>query len=272
MSLKNTIDLTDATFIIPLRIESQDRLRNVITSLCYICSNFNTQIIIKEVSNEPVFRYEALPQIQDFCEHELSQIKYDFISSTSDTFHRQKIINLMLKEVDTPITVNYDCDILLPINSYVESVGLILNREIDVVYPYGDGIYQKQVFANDSIVSEFLTSAFNFEVLNKNSKDYVAKYGFVQFFNTESYRSGGGENENFVAYAPEDVERYYRFDTLGYQISRIDRTVYHLEHSRTPNSWFSNPHRQNNESEWNKVSQMNRVQLKQYINQSNFYR
>lgn len=272
MSLKNTINLTDTTFIIPLRIESQDRLRNVITSLCYLCGNFDTQIIIKEVSNEPVFRYEALPQIQDFCDYNLPQIKYEFISSTSNTFHRQKIINLMLKEVNTPITVNYDCDILLPIDSYKKSVDLILNQQVDLVYPYGNGIYQKQVFANDEIVSDFLTSDFNFDILNKNSKDYDAKYGFVQFFNTESYRNGGGENENFVAYAPEDVERHFRFNTLGYQIARLDKMVYHLEHSRTQNSWFSNPYMQTNEAEWNKISQMTHSQLEQYIKQSNFYR
>jgi len=271
MSQTNTTNLSDTTFIIPLRIESQDRLRNVITSLCYLCSNFDTQIIIREVSEEPVFRHEALPQIQDFCGYDLPQIKYDYIETGINTFHRQKIINQMLRQVTTKVTANYDCDILLPKESYVDSVNLILNGNVDVVYPYGDGIYQKQVFANDEIVSQFLTSDFDFKILDKSSKNYDAKYGFVQFFNTESYRNGGGENENFVAYAPEDVERYYRFNTLGYKISRLDRAVYHLEHSRTPNSWFSNPYREPNELEWNKVSQMNKEQLEQYIKESKFY-
>ena len=48
--------------------------------------------------------------------------------------------------------------------------------------------------------------------------------------------------------------------------------VYHLEHSRTQNSWFSNPYMQTNEAEWNKISQMTHSQLEQYIKQSNFYR
>jgi len=133
-------------------------------------------------------------------------------------------------------------------------------------------MYQKQVFADDELVSEFLNNNFDFEVFEGKSRYFDAKYGFAQFFNTESYMEGGGENENFVAYAPEDVERHYRFKTLGYKISRLDSLVYHLEHSRTPNSWFTNPYRQANEAEWIKVSKMNKEQLEQYIKQSSFFK
>ena len=45
-------DLKDCTFIVPIRIESNDRLRNVITVLCYIASNFDTNIIVKEVDTD----------------------------------------------------------------------------------------------------------------------------------------------------------------------------------------------------------------------------
>ena len=42
-------DLKDTTFIIPIRIESEDRLRNVITTTCFLLDNFNTNILIREV-------------------------------------------------------------------------------------------------------------------------------------------------------------------------------------------------------------------------------
>lgn len=269
---KTYYDLTDATFIIPLRIDSQDRLRNVITSLCYLYSNFVTQVIIREVSDEPIFSTHALPQIKDFCGEDFVILDYEHVKTDSPVFHRQKIINEMLDEVQTKVTVNYDCDILLPPKAYGESVDLILDGDADAVYPYGDGMYQKQVFADDQLVSDFLNSDFDFEVFEGKSRYYDAKYGFVQFFNTESYIEGGGENENFVAYAPEDVERHYRFSTLGYKIKRLESLVYHLEHSRTPNSWFTNPYRQENEAEWIKVSKMNREELEQYIKESNFFK
>ena len=60
------LDLTDATFIIPIRIESEDRLRNVITSVAFLLNNFNTNIIIKEVDKTSVFEERALPQLKSF--------------------------------------------------------------------------------------------------------------------------------------------------------------------------------------------------------------
>ena len=60
------IDLKSCTFIIPVRIESKDRMRNVITVLCYLLENFDTKVILKEVDTESVFEKEVLPQIKDY--------------------------------------------------------------------------------------------------------------------------------------------------------------------------------------------------------------
>ena len=60
------IDLSNATFIIPIRIESADRMRNVITILCYLLQKFDTKVILKEVDNESVFKNDVLPQIEDY--------------------------------------------------------------------------------------------------------------------------------------------------------------------------------------------------------------
>ncbi len=48
-------DLSNATFIIPIRIESDDRLRNVVTSIAFLVENFDTNIIVKEVDKESVY-------------------------------------------------------------------------------------------------------------------------------------------------------------------------------------------------------------------------
>ena len=40
-------DLTKATFIIPVRVETEDRLRNVVTTTAFLLENFDTNIIIK---------------------------------------------------------------------------------------------------------------------------------------------------------------------------------------------------------------------------------
>ena len=169
----------------------------------------------------------------------------------------------MIAEVKTEIVVNYDCDVLLPLDSYQEAYQSILHHTHDVIYPYGQGMYQKQVKATDEVVSEFLQTG-DYSILNNHSFTSTSDFGWAQFFNRQVYIDGGMENENFKAYAPEDKERFYRFTTLGYNVGRVNDYVYHLEHLRGENSWFNNPHMKTNNSEWEKIQKMDRKQLKEY--------
>ena len=266
------IDLSDATFIVPIRIESDDRLRNIVTTLCYLISNFNTNVIVKEVDNQSVFEEYVLPQIKEFCV-DISCLTHIFEKSEDFSFHRQKVLNEMIMMSKTKVIVNYDCDVLFLPQVYQMAYESILKGESEVVYPYGDGDnWQKQVFADDELVSDFLNKNFDFRVLESKSKTREAKYGFCQFFNRDVYIEGGMENENFIAYAPEDVERYHRFTFLGYKVNRIDAHVYHLEHKRTPNSWFNNPHMNSNNDEWMKITKMDKEELKEYIINQDYYK
>lgn len=267
-NIQMKIDLTEATFIIPIRIESQDRLRNVITTTAFLIENFDTNIIIKEVDSESVFSRDALPILSDILDEEIS-VTHIFEESSEPLFHRQKVLNEMVSESKTKIVVNYDCDVLLPLDSYHGAYQSILNHTHDVIYPYGQGMYQKQVKATDEIVSKFLETR-DYKILDDYSNVHTSDFGWVQFFNRQVYIDGGLENENFKAYAPEDKERFYRFNTLGYNVGRINDYVYHLEHARGENSWFNNPHMSSNMEEWEKIQKMNKEQLLEYYSQQEY--
>jgi hypothetical protein len=262
------IDLKEATFIIPVRIESADRLRNVITATAFLLENFDTHIIIKEVDAESVFQKNALPILRDILDIEID-VNHVFEKNDEPLFHRQRVLNEMILEAKTEIVVNYDCDVLLPLDSYHEAYQSILHHTHDVIYPYGQGMYQRQVQATDEVVSHFLQTR-DFDYLEQHSKHSTSDFGWVQFFNRKVYIDGGMENENFKAYAPEDKERFYRFTTLGYNVGRINDVVYHLEHSRGENSWFNNPHMQSNMGEWEKIRTMNKEQIKQYYSKQEY--
>ena len=264
------IDLSQATFIIPIRIESPDRLRNVVTTTAFLMENFDTNIIIKEVDKEPVFQRDALPLLEEILDFNIwENFNYIFEKSDDPLFHRQRVLNEMIEESDTEIVVNYDCDVILPKESYELAYKGIMDGVYDVVYPYGSGEYQKQVKATDVTVSKFLETC-DYEFLNAVSQDHTSDFGWAQFFKRQVYIDGGMENENFKAYAPEDKERYYRFSMLGYSIGRIENYVYHLEHARGENSWFSNPHMDDNQMEWVKLSNMTKEQLLQYYSEQEY--
>lgn len=268
------IDLSNATFIIPVRIESQDRMRNVLTILCFLLENFNTNIILKEVDEISVFKKNILPQLQEYFGDELKNLNHIFEQSNDPVFYRMHILNEMLSLCTTKVVINYDCDVLLPLNSYISACQLIVDGKSDVVYPYGIGNYQKQIYATDELVSEFLNSNFDFEVLEKKSSTSTSDFGWVQFFNRDVYFEGGMENENFRGSSPEDKERYFRFTTLGYNVSRIDNYIYHLEHSRGRNSWPTsvqgNPYMKDNYEIWNKIQEMDKEQLKEYYSNQQY--
>jgi len=267
------IDLKSCTFIIPVRIESKDRMRNVITVLCYLLENFDTKVILKEVDTESVFEKEVLPQIKDYLGDAINNLTHVFEQSDDPVFYRMKIINEMLHISDTPVIGNYDGDVLFKPETYTKAVEMI-DDGYDIVYPYGFGEYQKQVFADDNDVSEFLSEDFDFDILDKKSKMYDAQYGHVQFLNRTSYIDAGMENENFRGSSPEDKERHFRFETLGYKVGRIDDQVYHLEHSRGRNSWPNsvegNPYMQENFEVWEKINKMNTQELWDYYSSQEY--
>ena len=262
------IDLSNATFIIPIRIESDDRLRNVITTTSYLLENFDTNIIIKEVDKTSRFVSDALPVLKNILSVPV-KVKHIFEESDAPLFHRQRVLNEMIHEADTDIVVNYDCDAILPIDSMKKAYDMIMDGDYDVVYPYGWGNYQYQVKPSDDVVSDFLEN-YEYAILKSNSKIYDAQSGWVQFFKRSVYIEGGMENENFKAYAPEDKERLYRYQKLGYNVGRISNFIYHLEHARGENSWFTNPHMQSNNDLWERIQRMSKEQLIEYYSNQSY--
>ena len=267
-------DLDKTTFIIPLRIETEDRMRNIITTLIYLTRNFNTKIIVKEVDKESIYLREVLPLLEQALEPEmLSCINHIFEKNDEFTFHRTKILNDMLWMVDTPVVVNYDSDIILPVETYIYATNMISKgwvhpdaeggEPVKIVYPYGFGNYQWQCHVGDNEVTNFINSGFNFEYFNGHMRQWDAKYGFCQFVDTEEYKKLGGENENFIAYGYEDDERYFRFNLLS-SVARINDYVYHLEHGRTKNSWFNNPHCEDNKKLWENLKVKGKESLLKY--------
>lgn len=260
--------MKNCTFIIPLKIESEDRMRNIITVLCFLLKNFDSKIIVKEVDYQKVFEPEVLPQIKEFLGEKINNLTHIFEYSEDPIFHRTKILNEMLNLTTTDVVVNYDCDVVLSLDTYIKSVNMIIEEDYDLIYPYGVGHYQQQVFANDQIVSDFISENFDFNILLSNSKNHTSDRGWVQFFKRSSYFSGGMENENFIGSAPEDLERYDRYVNLGYKVGRINDLIFHFEHSRGinsfPNSIQQNPHWNNNWNLYQLLSKMSQKELSEY--------
>ena len=260
--------MMDLTFLIPTRIETEDRLRNIISSVSYLLRHVDAKVIVKEVSGRDTFKFRALPEIKKYADtHNLTHI---YEENNDPLFCKSKVLNDLIVASDTTVVANYDADCILPKESYKQAYDLIFYGEADIVYPYGCGIYQWKADYNPQIYEEFVKSWDGTSVLDKNKTLSNSTIGWTQFIRRENYINSYMMNENFVSWGCEDDEFYFRMSTLGHRIARLNNYVYHLEHGRTHNSWFSNPNFNNNYQLWNTIKTFDRDQLVKYYESQDY--
>jgi hypothetical protein len=253
----NKINLKDFTFIIPVKIESEDRKNNAKIVLDFLHRTLDTNIIIYEVGSNIV------PSIFDINHNYIKYIHENL--KEDEPFHRTKYLNTMLKQVKTAYTINYDLDVILELEVY-EKLNLIMSQGgLDLLFPYGLGNFQKMV--KQSSHKDLIEGNDDFyQILDSNSKISDTYAGHCQVFRTSSYIKGGMEDENFISYGPEDRERKFRFLILGYKCNHISNSyVYHLEHIRHKDSGASNSFFKHNCDLYNKLTNMSVVDYMEYV-------
>lgn len=245
------IDFKDVTFIVPVRFDSEDRRRNFETSMKYILRNFETNIIVLESDSNTN---------ETFVKSVSDKITYVFEKNDEKLFHRTRLLNEMTKMAETDIIVNYDVDVIFPIEQYIESKKSIENGST-ICFPYAGKFYDIPKKHFDKVNEDRLQDIPLGEctLFNPNS------VGGAFFFSKSKYGEIGWENEHFVSWGHEDWERVVRVKTMEHIESRIDGVLYHLTHSRTHNSSSNNPFFNFNGQEFNKIRNMNKEQLTEHI-------
>lgn len=106
MSVRDKIDLKDVTFIIPVRIDTIERLENSLLVTNYLLEHFTTSIYVVEAAerNNLILKQSL---------H--SEIQYFFIEDHVEIFHRTKFINFLARKVSTTFTAVWDSDVLVAV-------------------------------------------------------------------------------------------------------------------------------------------------------------
>ena len=259
--------MKDLTFIIPTRIETEDRLRNIISSVSYLLKHLPAKVIVKEVAPQSTFKFRAIPEIKKYAD--ISNLTHIYEHTNEPLFCKSKVLNDLIVAADTKFVANYDADCILPLTSYHQAYALLAGDKADVVYPYGCGIYQWKAEYDMQVYQEFV-SILDYRILDKRKSLSNSTIGWTQFVNRQKYIDSYMMNENFVSWGCEDDEFYFRMSTLGNRIARVEDYVYHLEHSRTDNSWFSNPNFNSNWQLWHTLKTFDRNQLIQYYKEQEY--
>ncbi|WP_205510388.1 galactosyltransferase-related protein [Longitalea arenae] len=252
---EDRIDLRDVTFLIPVRIDGESRLKNLYIVTACLNKYFKTNILIGESDTGSKIDVSQLPAC---C-------KCIFIEDSDVFLHRTKVNNILIKNASTEIIAIYDTDVVFPIDQIVQSVQLIRQGSAAMVSPYdGDFVGITNIFK--SMMEKILDP----ELLSLNLKKFhlVSRrsYGGAAFLNRTAYIAAGMENEHFTSWGPEDIERPKRMKNLGYKVKRIQGPLFHLPHARNINSGYPNSdYYVHFMEEYFRISDMNKQQLETYI-------
>lgn len=249
------IDLLDVTFMIPIKIESDDRKTNLSICVDYLLKHFNTNIILCEQDVAP-----KVPELFKDTWH--GKCKHIFLPSDGKYFHKTRCLNVMIKQSTTPIVVSFDSDIILPLTQIVEARDLIAQKKCAFAYPFNQRLYHIE----KPIIPVF-QSTLELETIGSNTTQRHTDVppGGAFFIDKATFYQCGLENEHFISWGPEDQERASRISKIGHEIKRVIGPIFHLDHIRTENSNHQHDQYERNIQEFNKINNMSRARLLQQI-------
>ena len=220
-------NLKDVTFLLLVRLDSIDRIENIMCVVDFINTNFDTNITVWECS---YYNNGILKKLLS------KNVVYKHIEDHDPILYRTMYLNLMLKEVTTDYVSVWDVDVITSKQQIIDSVSLLRNNEADFVYPY-----ERFFLDTTFIVRKLYLKTKDFSVLQSHKAlmnlPAPNPAGGAFFCDVRSYIKSGMENETFYGWGVEDFERKIRWERMGYRVKRISGEMYHLTHPRDINGY-----------------------------------
>lgn len=249
----NKLNFKDTSFLIPVRIDSEERLTNLLLVIEFIKMHFDTTILVLEADKNEMVKHSLI-------DHKI------FIEDHNVVFYRTRYLNQMTKESKTPFLAIWDSDVLVCHKQLESSIEILRNKKASMVFPYSGTMYN----IPEPIRKLYITK-MNMDILHLNIEKFKPMYGHFSvggafLVNKKAYMEAGMENEQFYGWGPEDIERVKRWEILSYKIEMIEGPLFHLNHPRNSNSWFGSQEIEiKNRKELINICNMNTDQLKQYL-------
>lgn len=248
------------TFILPVRIDNEDRWNNLLTCLYYLTQNYpDSEIILIE---------DALISKCESISHDY-KIIYLFIENDGN-FSKSNAINSGIKISTKKFLVVYDIDILILKSQIVKAVKILEKGKKFIILPHNS------IFVNVSgkLKVELMKDLdlksiprFSNLFINSNNKEIslCSHPSGVVIFSKDLLLKLGGYNKVMISYGWEDVEILKRAAKLGIFYYRFfSGNIIHLDHARGIDS-VQNGYYNTNKEEFLNVDSMNTNKLLEYI-------
>jgi Predicted glycosyltransferases len=228
-------DATDITFMILIRLDSIERLENIIASISALSQHFNTTVYVLEADR--------------YCNNVLrtilgNKVRYEFVEDDDPILHKTRYFNLMMQKVETTFVSIWDADTIVEDITIIECLDKLRRGEADIALPY-NGV----CLDTSDILRKLYFKKQDIEVFKCNTDKMDRLYnriltGGAVLMNRQKFISIGGENEVYYGWGDDDYDRYIRFMNHGMKIYRSKSVLFHLSHPRGENSGFNTELRQ----------------------------
>lgn len=244
-------DMSDVTIVIPIRVDSEARIANLKTIIRLYSNLENIHFIIGEADSYQHLHIETN-----------NKINYSFYQDYNPVFYLTYYRNEMIKQVRTPIVLVWDADVLVPEEQLYKAVSDVRNHHAVLSYPF-NGI----CYSLSSDISDNFRDTLSWEDILSEKEKLPTMFGHLTVggifvVDRAKYIQFGLENEHFVCWGPEDIERLKRLTILNLPVSRIEGCIYHLYHPRKLNSGFiDQAHNLSAKKELLRICRMNKNDL-----------
>lgn len=234
--------MKDLSFLIPIRLDTIQRLENLLVVIQFLRSHFDSPILVYEASSYSTGLVCSLIE---------KEAAYTFDEDRDMIFHRTKYINKLVDLSSTPFIAVWDCDVIIPPNQLKEALKVLKEGRSSFIFPY-----EKEFLDTGIILREIFVKERNIDILLSQKAKMIPLYGpdpigGAFLANRKDYRTIGMENPNFYGWGREDGERLHRWKGMGYKHSRIDGPLFHLSHPRGINSSFHSD--REDKGKWNDI-------------------
>jgi glycosyltransferase involved in cell wall biosynthesis len=239
------IRLADVAFIIAVRVETADRLANVLALTRHIKATYDCRVMLG--CEQP----EALRALVP------ASVEVIGVDGHPDqAFHATRVMNDVSRHVDVPVRIHCDTDTLIPVDQMLAAIDRVRRGDADVVLPFSFGIGVPQ-----SERDEFARGEIRLERVVRPRPMVGVPPGLCQVWSAEAFERAGMENERLIGWAPDDSERLERLAILDMRVERIPGPVLHMDHSAVAGRDDASEFHAISQAERERIRAMSRTEL-----------
>lgn len=242
----------DITFVIPVKIDTEERTRNLEINLEYIRKHMDVNVIVSEMDFDGPKAKEL--SIKHKCRHLYTNIKEGRL------YNYNKALNIGARQVKTPLMAKVDVDCIITPEQWERTIFFLKRDKADMIYPFDGTFYNIHRCQIDTFREHLDINRIDWRELSCWSRESV---GGIQAYRLDSFYKYGMVNEAFEGWGFEDNFQKYIYNAQGARILRTQCPIWHLDHWRNDGEFYGN--NANNEALLNTMLTFTKEQYEQYL-------